>query len=705
VVTPDGRFVLFASTAANIALATNGSPLSSRLIPVFNVFLRDRAHGTTTLVSANLSGDGGNGDSFPSCISSNGQFAVFESAASDLVSGDTNNASDVFIRDFAGGTTTLISVNTNGLASNGGSHNASVTPDGRYVAFVSAASDLVWGDTNGISDVFVRDTVAGTTTLGSTGAVARPNNTYGNWPGYDNRSGAPEITPDGRYVAFLSTATNLVQGVRLGADIYIRDLLGGTTVWASTGASAALHIPPTQTIYAASYNHRISADGQFVAYETSIMPGISTLFRVPSFWSGCVLRYNLTNGLTDIVHTNAFVSTAAYEDISSLDMTPDGRFVVFVANTNGVSGFTTCVLLWDAQSGTTTLVSGDTNNLVQSNSVCDFPTIDPSGRYIAFLSSATNLVTNVLSGEYHLYLRDMLSGTTTVLDAGTTGSGSGITGTTIPLLNSLITAFEAADGNLIRNDRNHRSDLFVRDNLLGSVDMVSVHDPTLTSSTPNGPSLSTPGGMSGDGRFVVFASDADNFAANDTNGCREVFIADLAAGTNALVSISTNGFSGDGPSAQPVISADGRYVAFTSGADNLVPGDTNRLRDVFLRDLVLKTTVLVSVNSSGNGSGNNDSFSPSISSDGRFILYHSRTNIVSSFALTENLYLRDMQLATNYALTTEGQHRYDDSGRAFCCVRQPGGLVELNQQYLRVGRDDCGAGLYEYGRQSGLDGN
>ncbi len=116
IISRDGRYVLFASTANNLTLTNNNNFVLPRR---FNVFLRDRLANTTTLVSVNLSGTGGgNGDSFPTGISTNGQFALFESSASDLVAGDTNNASDIFVRDVVNGLTTLVSVNTNGTSGN-----------------------------------------------------------------------------------------------------------------------------------------------------------------------------------------------------------------------------------------------------------------------------------------------------------------------------------------------------------------------------------------------------------------------------------------------------------------------------------------------------------------------------------------------------------------------------------------------------------
>src|SRR5205807_7040430 len=139
-----------------------------------------------------------------------------------------NRTSNIFMRDVVSGTTSLISVSTNGIAGNGYSSSATMTPDGRYVAFVSAAADLVTGDTNGLPDVFMRDTQTGTTVMASVGARSQgfvPNlGTTG--------SDAPEISADGRYIVFWSSASNLVSGVRKLGDIYVRDLIGGVTLWA-----------------------------------------------------------------------------------------------------------------------------------------------------------------------------------------------------------------------------------------------------------------------------------------------------------------------------------------------------------------------------------------------------------------------------------------------------------------------------------------
>jgi Tol biopolymer transport system component len=257
IISPDGRFVLFASSADDLLVMTNGARINTAFPPALNVFLRDRTNATTTLVSVNLTGtNGGNGNSIPVGLSTNGRYALFESTASDLVAGDTNGASDVFVRDLVAGTTIPVSVSTNGDLGDGASRSAVMTPDGRYVAFVSAADNLVPGDTNGIADVFLRDLQLGTTVLVSFGARFTALTGSGS-------SEAPEVTPDGRYVAFYSSATNLVPGVTNFGDIYVRDLVAGTTVWASADARTLLRLILLAPDVV-SFGHSISADGQFV---------------------------------------------------------------------------------------------------------------------------------------------------------------------------------------------------------------------------------------------------------------------------------------------------------------------------------------------------------------------------------------------------------------------------------------------------------
>lgn len=641
IISPDGRFLLFASTANNLVLTTNGTALPIPGAPRLNVFLRDRTNNTTTLVSANVAGTGGgNGDSIPTALSTNGQFACFESSASDLVPGDTNGVTDVFVRDLVNHTMILVSAATNGVVGDGVCRGSVMTPDARFVAFVSAADSLVPNDTNNIPDVFVRELQSGVTTLVSVGAKSTNS-----LPLCSSES--PEITPDGRYVAFFSSATNLVPTAARGGEIYVRDLVGGTTTWASIDAHTFLGAG------AYSYNHAISAEGVYVAFQASSNAPTTTASRV-----GNIFRFNMGSGTTDRVHTNAFVPPSSPEEINTLAMSPDGRFIVFVGNTNGTAGTTSAIFRWDGFSATTLLISSDMAGNVPANSVCDSPAIDPTGRYVAFLSSAPNLVANAPVGGFHLYLRDTVANLTTLLDADTNGvASSTLSPAAIGRLsdNADLAVFDSFDAGLVANDRNHDLDVFVRDVSAGTNILISSRESSLASESPNSSSVLYPRGVSADGRRIVFSSDGDNLIAADTNGFRDVFVRDLASGTNILVSAATNGFPGDNLSYEGALSANGRFVAFTSSADNLVPSDANKREDVFVRDLVSNTTALVSIKVAGIGTGNQGSHAPTISSDGSSVIFRSAATDIATGSFTgENLFMRDLNSALTYALTTGG---------------------------------------------------
>ena len=277
----------------------------------------------------------------------------------------------------------------------------------------------------------------------------------------------------------------------------------------------------------------------------------------------------------------------------------------------------------------------------------------------------------------------MQADVTALVDADTNGVGAAISPATAPQMtpDGRFVVFECPDASLVPNDRNHSYDVFVRDMLGTTKEMVSAREATLPTTTPNGPSLLSACSVSTDGRFVAFASEADNLVAGDINGCRDIFVCDLLLGTNVLVSVATNGTAANNLSTDPAISGGGRYVAFTSGADNLASGDTNKTQDVFVRDLQAGTSVLVSVNTSGSGSGNKASYSPQISADGRYVLFRSLATDIAAGSFTsgyENLFVRDLQTGTNYALT------HTTSGSPVGAMTPDSGLVAFSNHCWRV---------------------
>jgi Tol biopolymer transport system component len=617
----DGRFVLFASTAGNLTSTGSNCVSPPGTLPKLNVFLRDRTSGRTRLVSVNQAGTGGgDNDSVPVAISTNGQIALFESDATDLVTGDTNGVKDVFVRDVVAGTTTLISVNTNGSVGNGASWQSAMTPDGRYIAFSSAARDLGDSDTNGIADIFVRDLQTGITVLASPGAVTGSI--------VPCSSDSPQITPDGRYVAFLSSAVQLVPGYMTPNEIYVRDLVAGKTSVVSTNAHQSLS---GATV---SYNHAISDDGTYVAFEASLSSSASF---------GLIFRYYTGAGTAQVLATNAVAVSSGntgFRHFRSLDITPDGGWITFVGKTNGTSQ----AYAWDGQSGATTVVSQDLAGNPAPIGFCDFPVIDDTGRYVAFRCSATNLTTNVVAEGFHLYVRDLQENATRLVDEVGTGFGSAKDFLSLPAVAAGVVAFDCTDTDLVNGDNNEARDIFLRDLGSGAIELVSARDATMPSRTPPGLAMGPVISASADGRHIAFSSVAGELIPGCTNEYRAVFVRDLLYGSNILVSVDTNGSAGlDRNATDPSISADGRFVAFSSGADNLIPGDANKLQDVFLRDLQNQVTMLVSVASNGVSPGNGISGLPVVSADGSVVMFRSRANNLapgSWSSVYDNLFVR-----------------------------------------------------------------
>ena len=630
---PDGRFVVFTSAANDFA--PGGNSFHS-----LNVFLRDRASNTTTLVTGNLSSTGGgNGNSMLGHVSTNGQFVVFQSDASNLVSNDTNGVTDIFVRDLLAGTTVLVSVSTNGGSANGASTDPVMTPDGRFVAFISRASNLVAGDTNGMPDVFVRDLIAGTNCLVSVGAIL----TSGNSPNLIMAT--PAITPDGRFVAFFSLATNLAPAVpnTSQGEVYVRDRFAGTTIWASTNAAAIV-----SAMFGLSgmpaYHPRLSDDGRYVAFKAGAASSTGAVV---------VLEYDSVAATTAVVNTNGIGWSTIFDDGDGPEMTPDGRFIALVSHEGALNSGYSSVHVWDSQSATDTLVS-DNGGGVPPNTTSYTPVISTNGQLVAFLSNATNLTGNAVSNGFHIYLRNLLSSTTQLVDGDTNGIGSTDDGLTSLSLSAdgQCVAFDSPDGSLVNLDINRATDVFVRDFVGGTTELISQRNAMAIPQAGDGFSALAQGSVSADGRWVAFASMADDLIFNDTNQTQDVFVRDLANGTNLLVSVGLSGGSAlGGVSTSPVISTNGRFVAFLSAASNLVAGSVNTNDNVFRRDLQTGITVLVSVGSDGVSPGNDDASDPAITPDGRFVTFVSQANnLVAGLTSGVNSYWRDVDLGQTAGL-------------------------------------------------------
>jgi Tol biopolymer transport system component len=438
------RTRLLAATAMATVMVTTGSPA----VATGGAVALGGGAGTTT-VRVSVSSKGAQGDSYADgpTLSADGRYVAFHAASANLVPGDTNGQEDVFVRDRRSGVTRRVSVSSRGVQADRGSTEPAISPDGRYVAFHTRASNLVPGDTNDADDVFVHDLRSRTTRRISVSRTGSQG---------DQASGWPTISPDSRFVVYHSSATNLTpRDTNRNSDVFLYDLRRRTTRLVSVS---------TRGVQSAGQNENasVSAGGRYVA-----------------FWSTAA---NLVRG-----------------------------------DTNGMSD----VFVRDVRAGTTTRVSVSGTG-AQATSGSSYPGISADGRYVAFVSHASNLV---------------------------------------------------------RGDTNAVEDAFVRDRRRGTTTRISV---STGRAQADGYSYQTK--INTSGRYVVFGSAATNLVPGDTNAEQDVFVHDLRTGRTTRESVTARGAQANSTSLEPAISADGRHVGFMSFGDNLVAGDTNESSDVFVRD-------------------------------------------------------------------------------------------------------------------------
>jgi uncharacterized repeat protein (TIGR01451 family) len=382
----DGRFVAFGSNATNLIAGGN--------LP-FNIFVHDRQTGSTEIVSVSSNGSQGEGFSSAPAISDDGRFVAFDSDAANLVQGDQNNTTDVFRHDRETGETILISVNSAGQQGDNSSHAPAISADGRFVVF-HANSSLAPEDTNQQTDVYVRDVQAGITTLVSIGFDGAAGN---------NTSFIQDINGDGRFVTFVSDSTNLIPNdvQDFEANVYVRDLVAGTTELVSVGSEG------TRANVGFFDRPSISANGRFVAFSTgdSLVPEDTRQF--------------------------------------SLD-----------------------IYLRDRQLGTTELISVNSDE-VPGNGRSEGPSVSADGRFVAFESDSSNIVSpDEPAGGFFpdedIFVRDRQAGVTyrvSESSAGEEGNARSL-GSTISA-DGLVTAFSSDASNLVPNDTNFVTDIFVHD--------------------------------------------------------------------------------------------------------------------------------------------------------------------------------------------------------------------------------------------------
>jgi Tol biopolymer transport system component len=333
----------------------------------------------------------------------------------------------------------------------------------------------------------------------------------------------------------------------------------------------------------------------------------------------------------------------------SPSISADGRYIVFESSASNLvpddTNGTEDIFLRDLQTNETRLVSLSAVGSLGNNDSSD-SSISADGRYVVFESDADNLVPEDTNGDEDIFLRD-LQANTTIRISVSSNAALGNNDSSDPSIsaNGRYVVFESDASNLVANDTNAIKDIFVRDLQTNTTRLVSFGDGGEGGGTLSNNESSDPA-ISADGRYIVFESDASNLDLNDTNDTEDIYLYDMETNTTRLVSAIV-GSSGNNESSDPSISADGRYVVFESDADNLVDDDTNGEEDIFVRDLQANTISLVSFSFNG-GQGNDSSSNPKISADGRYVVFESdASNLVPNDSNdTTDIFVRDLQTNT-----------------------------------------------------------
>jgi len=675
--TDDLRYITFSSRATNL--------LSTPTTNHSNGYLRDLQTGQAVLISRSPTAPyGGNGSS-GAIISADGKWIMVSSQATNLLPGQTGAAGQIYFYDV---TAAALSLATHAPGSpleggNARSTAATLSADGRYVSFASQATNLVAGfvDGNGGTndDMFLYDRVTKLTTLVSrkTGTQSESGN---------GASGGQSVSADGRYVNFASLATDLLPAfddgngtnapAYIGYDRFRFDRITGLVELVSAKPGGSTASGNQQTVYAS-----MSADGGTIAFTTQSSDIASGIIDVNGVED--VFVRDMTTGDTIVASQREGMASATPGGASLwAQQSADGRFITFTSTAaNLVAGQVDApnsqdVFLHDRQTKTTVLVSRAYDSAVTAatgepngyNS--GIPVISADGRYVAFASNAQNLVPGFVDGNgpplvgqglysgTDVFLYDRLTGINTLVShqAGAANvAGNSWSGTFSPYPNYLLSisddgryvsyysyATDLVAGFVDLNGATAGSDLYVYDRVSGSNELIS-H--AAGNPLAGGNRASYQPRLSGDGRYVAYWSYASNLTGGVTTTNRShVYLYDRQTGQTALVSHAAGSIAaGNGGSNNPVISRDGRFVAYQSAANTLVAGtDTNGVNDVFLYDRLTGVNTLVShawnsLTTAGSlasdiGIGDyaiNDTF---ISADGRFVTYASQAgNLVPGF--------------------------------------------------------------------------
>jgi Tol biopolymer transport system component len=575
-ISADGRFVVFESSDPDIVTGQVDDSNDP------DVFLFDRLSGATTLLSGSSASPvlAGNGISYAPTISADGSRIAFLSLASDLMAGfrDFNNGYDAFAYDIASGNRTVITARapeTPSLSPGGRSWAQALSADGRFVAFETESPHVIAGqtDSNGANDVFLYDRTTRNTLLVSRSLGSATNTGRG-------RSTAPVLSADGRYVVFISNATDLAPGADESRPlnyVFLFDRVSGT----STLVGPTVVPDPPEVSFSLPPAH-VSSDGRWVAFESqagNLVPGQQDQERTFD-----IFLWDRTTRSTVLVSRSAAGATKAGNGESLLPrVSEDGRYIAFlsvaddlVPGQNGNSRDLN-LFLHDRVTSKTVLVNHTRDSAVTAAPLSDYA-LDMSGdgRFVVFSSPRGDLDPKVTTSEPGAYVYDRTLGTNQWIGFSSEPPRISLDGKYIVFIRAeQIPGVPGFYGQLYLYDRVGKSSVLITRS--------RVHDGQPSIGSARNPVLST------DGRYVAFLSYASDLVPGQTSSPwrtgSDVFLFDRITGATTLISHSgTSPATAVGQSRLPLISASGRQVAFTTSV-NLAEGDFNNREDAYVFSL------------------------------------------------------------------------------------------------------------------------
>jgi hypothetical protein len=433
--------------------------------------------------------------------------------------------------------------------------------------------------------------------------------------GGNGNSTNASVSTDGMTIAFQSTASDLVSNDNnLSTDVFAYDARSGSTRLVSIDSTG------TKSAAGTSRDPIVSADGRFVAFTSDAGDVVST----PVSRNGDVYLRDLQTSTTALVSVNRGGDRGGNGASNVLGMSSDGMTILFLSEATDLVSLSDSndqkdIFARDMRTGVTQLVSINRYGDGTPSSDSFHGTISANGRYVAFANIANNVLPNDSNTSSDIFLRDLAAGRTILVSANPASqpSNRGAFRPSLSADGSMI-AFDSISSDLTANDANgNDSDIFLRNVSTNTTTLVSLN---LNGTTTSGDSFSPQ--ISANGQFVTFVSPVANLVANDTNGVTDAFVRDLQAGRTILLNTSSTGQPGNGGSTDPRISANGRLAVFLSLATNFGYSDTNGQLDVFLKDIVSGALTLVSATPTGVA-GNAAAARPRISEDGRVVVFES----------------------------------------------------------------------------------